>query len=165
FATQLLGDLGADIIKIEAPGKGDDTRHFPPFLRELSHYFIALNRSKRSIVLDLRRPEAVAIVKKLVEKSDVVVENFRPGVMERLGLGYDTLSAINSRLVYCGISGFGATGPMSDKPSFDIVTQALSGAMSVNGEPGQPPVKLGLPLGDMVGGVYGSIAVLAALNE
>lgn len=165
FATQLLGDLGAEIIKIEAPGKGDDTRSFPPFLGPLSHYFIALNRGKKSIVLDLRQPEAINIVHKMVEHVDVVVENFRPGVMDRLGLGYDKLSEINPRLIYCGISGFGATGPMRDKPSFDIVTQALSGAMSVNGEPGQPPVKLGLPLGDMVGGIYGSIAILAALNE
>ena len=165
FATQLLGDLGADIVKIEAPGKGDDTRHFPPFLGELSHYFIALNRSKRSIVLDLRKPEAIEIVRRMAATADVVIENFRPGVMDRLGLGYAALAAINPRIVYCAISGFGATGPMSDKPSFDIVTQALSGAMSVNGEPGQPPVKLGLPLGDMVGGIYGSIGVLAALNE
>ncbi|MGE0726226.1 MAG: CaiB/BaiF CoA transferase family protein, partial [Alphaproteobacteria bacterium] len=117
FATQLLGDLGADIVKIEAPGKGDDTRHFPPYLGGVSHYFIALNRSKRSLVLDLRKPEAIEIVRRLAAEADVVVENFRPGVMDRLGIGYAALSAINPRLVYCGISGFGATGPMAGRPS------------------------------------------------
>ena len=165
FATQILSDLGAEIIKLEPPGKGDETRGFPPHRGGESHYFIAINRGKRSLVIDLRKDEGKAVVKKLVAEVDVVVENYRPGVMDRLGLGYDVLSAINPKLVYCAISGFGMTGPMRDKPSFDIVTQALSGAMSVNGEAGRLPVKLGLPIGDLCGGIFGSIGILAAVIE
>lgn len=165
FATQILSDLGAEIIKLEPPGTGDETRGFPPHRGGESHYFIAINRGKRSIVVDLRSDEGKNIVKRLVATVDVVVENYRPGVMDRLGLGYDVLSAINPGLVYCAISGFGLTGPMRDKPSFDIVTQALSGAMSVNGEAGRLPVKLGLPMGDLCGGIFGSIGILAAIIE
>ena len=165
FATQILSDLGAEIIKLEPPGAGDETRGFPPHRGGESHYFIAINRGKRSIVVDLRSDEGKQVVKTLVATVDVVVENYRPGVMERLGLGYEVLSAINPGLVYCAISGFGMTGPMRDKPSFDIVTQALSGAMSVNGEAGRPPVKLGLPIGDLSGGIFGSIGILAAIIE
>jgi len=165
YATLILGDLGAKIIKIEAPGKGDDTRGFPPFHNDLSHYYTAMNRNKASLAIDLRQAEGRDIALRLAEQSDVLVENFRPGVMDRLGLGYQQIAARNPRIVYCSISGFGMEGPLSDKPSFDIVTQALSGAMSVNGEPGGGPAKLGLPLGDMVGGINGSIAILAALTE
>ena len=164
YATQSLGDLGAEVIKVEPPG-GDDTRGFPPFIGKESHYYLALNRSKKSVVIDLKHDDGKALLRRLAEKSDVLVENYRPGVMDKLGLGYDTLSALNPGLIYCAISGFGQTGPLRDKPSFDIVTQAMSGALSVNGEKGRPPVKLGLPVGDMVGGVYGPIAILAALNE
>ena len=165
FATQILSDLGAEIIKLEPPGKGDDTRGFPPHRGGESHYFIAINRGKRSLVIDLRSDEGKQVVKQLVTGVDVVVENYRPGVMDKLGLGYDVLSAINPGLVYCAISGFGMTGPMRDKPSFDIVTQALSGAMSVNGEAGRLPVKLGLPMGDLCGGIFGSIGILSAIIE
>jgi crotonobetainyl-CoA:carnitine CoA-transferase CaiB-like acyl-CoA transferase len=167
FLTQLLGDLGAEIIKIEAPGGGDETRHFPPFISgsDESHYFLAINRNKKSVVIDLKAPEGKVIIEDLVRKSDAVIENFRPGVMEKLGFGYVALSALNPSLVYCSVSGFGMTGPWKDQPSFDIVTQALSGVMSINGEPEQRPVKLGLPMGDMVGGIYGSIAVLSSLYE
>jgi crotonobetainyl-CoA:carnitine CoA-transferase CaiB-like acyl-CoA transferase len=164
YATQSLGDLGAEVLKIEPP-RGDDTRHFPPFVGRESHYFLALNRNKKSVVIDLKQEEGRELLLRLAEKSDVLIENYRPGVMDRLGLGYEALSAINPRLVYCSISGFGQTGPLRDKPSFDIVTQALSGVLSVNGEAGRPPVKLGLPIGDMVGGVYGPIAILSALYE
>jgi crotonobetainyl-CoA:carnitine CoA-transferase CaiB-like acyl-CoA transferase len=165
FATQLLGDLGAEILKIEAPGKGDETRKFPPFVNGESHYFLALNRHKKSLVVDLQIPDGAEIVRKLVRTADILVENFRPGVMDRLGLGYDALAALNPRLIYCAISGFGLTGPLRDKPSFDIVTQAMTGALSVNGEFGRPPVKLGIPLGDMVGGVFGPLGILAAMHE
>ncbi len=165
FATQILSDLGADVIKLEPPGAGDETRGFPPHRGGESHYFIAINRGKRSIVVDLRQDEGKQIVKKLVADVDVVVENYRPGVMDKLGLGYDVLSAINPRLIYCAISGFGLSGPLRDKPSFDIVTQALSGAMSVNGEAGRLPVKLGLPMGDLCGGIFGSIGILSAIIE
>jgi crotonobetainyl-CoA:carnitine CoA-transferase CaiB-like acyl-CoA transferase len=165
FATQILSDLGADIIKLEPPGSGDDTRGFPPHKGGESHYFVAINRGKRSMVVDLRREEGKEIVRKLVADVDVVVENYRPGVMDKLGIGYDVLSAINPQLIYCAISGFGLTGPLRDKPSFDIVTQALSGAMSVNGEAGRLPVKMGLPMGDLCGGIFGAIGVLSAIIE
>ncbi len=165
FVTQILGDLGAHVFKIEAPGHGDETRTFAPHVGGESHYFLGLNRNKKSLQIDLQTPEGVDLVKRLVAQADVVVENFRPGVMQRLGLGYEALREINPRLIYCAVSGFGMDGPLRDKPSFDIVTQAMSGAMSLNGEPGRDPVKLGLPLGDMVGGIFGSIGVLSALHE
>nr|WP_272875996.1 CoA transferase [Neoroseomonas soli] len=165
LAAQFLGDLGAEILKVEPPGKGDETRGFAPFVGGESHYFLGLNRGKRSLVLDLRKPEGADILRRLVATADVLVENFRPGVMERLGLGAEALMALNPRLIYCAISGFGMTGPLRDKPSFDIVTQALTGVLSVNGEPGHPPAKLGLPIGDMSGGIFGAIAILSALHE
>jgi crotonobetainyl-CoA:carnitine CoA-transferase CaiB-like acyl-CoA transferase len=164
-ASLALADLGAEVIKVEPPGAGDETRTFPPMRDGESHYFLSINRGKKSIVLDLKSAEGVQIAKDLVAKSDIVIENFRPGVMDRLGLGYEELSAINPRLIYCAISGFGMTGPLRDQPSFDIVMQALSGALSVNGEMGGTPVKLGLPMGDLVGGVNGPMAILAALHE
>jgi crotonobetainyl-CoA:carnitine CoA-transferase CaiB-like acyl-CoA transferase len=164
YATQSFADLGAEVIKVEPPA-GDDTRGFPPFVGKESHYFLALNRSKKSVVIDLKQDEGKDLARRLAETCDILVENYRPGVMEKLGLGYETLSELNPGLIYCSISGFGQTGPLRDKPSFDIVTQAMSGALSVNGEKGRAPVKLGLPIGDMVGGVYGPIAVLAALHE
>ena len=164
-ASLALADLGAEVIKIEPPGSGDETRSFPPFRDGESHYYIGNNRGKKSIVIDLKSPEGLALAKDLAAECDIVVENYRPGVMDRLGLGYETLSAINPRLIYCAISGFGMTGPLRDRPSFDIVAQALSGVLSVNGEPGRMPVKLGLPMGDLVGGINGPIGILAALYE
>ena len=165
FCTMSLGDLGAEVLKIEPPDRGDETRHFPPFIAGESHYFLGINRNKKSLVIDLQQPKGAEILRKLVASADIVVENYRPGVMDRLGLGYDALAEINPRLIYCAISGFGLSGPLRDKPSFDIVTQALSGALSINGERGHMPVKLGIPLGDMVGGVFGPMAILAALHE
>ena len=165
FATQSLGDLGAEVLKIEPPGNGDETRHFPPFVGGESHYFLGINRNKKSLVVDLQQEAGKEILRRLAATADILVENYRPGVMDRLGLGYAALAEINPRLIYCAISGFGLSGPMRDKPSFDIVTQALSGALSINGERGHMPVKLGIPLGDMVGGVFGPMAVLAALHE
>jgi crotonobetainyl-CoA:carnitine CoA-transferase CaiB-like acyl-CoA transferase len=165
FATQSLGDLGAEVLKIEPPGGGDETRRFPPFIEGESHYFLGINRNKKSLVVDLQQEAGKEILRRLVADADILVENYRPGVMERLGLGYAALSALNPRLIYCAISGFGLSGPMRDKPSFDIVTQALSGALSINGERGHMPVKMGIPLGDMVGGVFGPMAILAALHE
>ncbi len=165
FATQSLGDLGAEVLKIEPPGGGDETRRFPPFIAGESHYFLGINRNKKSLVIDLQQPAGADILRRLVARADILVENYRPGVMGRLGLGYDRLAEINPRLIYCAITGFGLTGPLSDKPSFDIVTQALTGALSINGERGHMPVKLGIPLGDMVGGVFGPMAILAALHE
>ncbi len=164
-ASLALADLGAEIIKVEPPGLGDETRTFPPFRDGESHYYIAINRGKKSIVIDLKSDEGVQLAKDLAAKCDIVIENYRPGVMDRLGLGYDELSRINPGLIYCAISGFGMTGPLKDRPSFDIVLQAMSGALSVNGEPDGLPMKLGIPLGDLVGGINGPIAILAALHE
>src|SRR6266567_1135876 len=151
FATQSLGDLGAEILKIEPPGGGDETRRFPPFIAGESHYFLGINRNKKSLVIDLQQAAGADILRRLAAGADILVENYRPGVMDRLGLGYEALAALNPRLIYCAISGFGLNGPLSDKPSFDIVTQALTGALSINGERGHMPVKLGIPLGGMLG--------------
>jgi formyl-CoA transferase len=164
-ASLALADLGAEVLKIEPPGTGDETRSFPPFREGESHYFLSVNRGKKSIVVDLKTAAGVALAQALAAKSDILIENYRPGVMDRLGLGYEALSAINPRLIYCAISGFGMTGPLRDRPSFDIVMQALSGALSINGEPGRPPTKLGIPLGDLVGGVNGPMGILSALYE
>jgi crotonobetainyl-CoA:carnitine CoA-transferase CaiB-like acyl-CoA transferase len=164
FASQMLADLGAEVIKVEPPD-GDDTRHFPPMRAGVSHYFLSVNRSKKSIVVDLKTEAGADLVRQLAGKSDILIENYRPGVMDRLGLGYEKLAAGNPGLIYCAISGFGINGPLRERPSFDIVVQALSGALSVNGELGREPTKLGIPLGDLVGGVYGPIGILAALHE
>jgi len=164
-ASLALADLGAEVFKIEPPGTGDETRSFPPIRDGESHYYLAINRGKKSLVVDLKSPEGVALIKDLAARCDVVVENYRPGVMDRLGLGYEALSAVNPRLIYCAISGYGQTGPLKDQPSFDIVLQAMSGALSVNGEPDGPPTKMGIPLGDLVGGINGPISILAALHE
>ena len=164
-ASLALADLGAEVFKIEPPGIGDETRGFPPVRGGESHYFLSINRGKKSIVIDLKAPDGLALVKDLAAKCDVVIENYRPGVMDRLGLSYEVLSAINPGLIYCSISGYGQTGPLKDNPSFDIVLQAMSGAFSLNGEPGRLPTKLGLPMGDLVGGINGPIAILGALFE
>ncbi len=164
-ASLALADLGAEVIKIEPPGTGDETRSFPPFRDGESHYYLSINRGKKSMVVDLKSDEGLALVKDLAKKCDILIENYRPGVMNRLGLGYEVLADINPTLIYCSISGFGMTGPLRDRPSFDIVLQALSGAMSVNGEPGGVPTKLGIPLGDLVGSINGPISILAALHE
>src|ERR1700732_438376 len=150
FATQSLGDLGAEVLKIEPPGGGDETRRFPPFTEGESHYFLGINRNKKSLVVDLQQEAGKEILRRLVVQSDILVENYRPGVMAGLGLGWPALAEINPRLIYCAISGFGLSGPLRDKPSFDIVTQALSGALSINGEGGHMPVTL---------------AILAALHD
>ncbi|MEO5586985.1 MAG: CaiB/BaiF CoA-transferase family protein [Novosphingobium sp.] len=164
-ASLALADLGAEVIKIEPPGTGDETRTFPPMRDGESHYFLSVNRGKKSIVVDLKSPEGVALVKDLAAKCDIVVENYRPGVMDRLGLGYAALSAVNPRVIYCAISGYGQTGPLKDNPSFDIVLQAMSGALSMNGDPDGLPTKLGIPLGDLVGGINGPIGIVSALYE
>jgi len=160
-----LADLGAEVIKVEPPGTGDETRGFPPHRDGVGHYFLSVNRGKKSIVIDLKSEAGAALARDLAAKCDILVENYRPGVMDRLGLGYETLSALNPGLIYCAISGFGMTGPLRDRPSFDIVLQAMSGVLSVNGELGALPTKLGIPLGDLVGGINGPIGILAALYE
>ncbi len=165
LCSMILGDLGAEVIKIEERDGGDQTRTIPPFVNGESHYFVAINRNKKSVALDARTPEGQALLLKIAARCDVVLENFRPGVLDRLGLSEARLKEVNPRLIVCSISGFGSTGPMRDKPSFDLVTQALSGVMSINGYPDGPPTKLGLPLGDIGGGLWAAIGVLAALAE
>jgi crotonobetainyl-CoA:carnitine CoA-transferase CaiB-like acyl-CoA transferase len=166
FGTLILADLGADVIKVEEPGEGDGVRGIDPFYPgEVSHYFLAINRNKRSIVVDMKSEQGRDLVLDLVEKSDVVIENFRPGVMERLGLGFEQLKARRADVILCSISGFGRDGPLRDRPSFDLVTQARSGVMSITGEPDGPPTKMGLPMGDLSGGLWGAIAILAALHR
>ncbi|MFT4025232.1 MAG: CoA transferase [Novosphingobium sp.] len=164
-ASLALADLGAEVIKIEPPGSGDETRTFPPIRDDESHYFLSVNRGKKSIVIDLKSSKGIQLAKDLAAKCDIVVENYRPGVMDRLGLGYAALSVNNPGLIYCAISGYGQTGPLKDNPAFDIVLQAMSGALSMNGEAHGLPTKLGIPLGDLVGGINGPIGVLAALYE
>lgn len=165
FCSLILADLGAEVIKIEEIEQGDQTRTVPPFVNGESHYFLAINRNKSSVALDARTPEGQDLLRKLALQCDVVLENFRPGVMDRLGLGYETLRALKPEIILCSISGFGATGAMRDKPSFDLVTQALSGVMSINGYADGTPTKLGLPLGDIGGGLWAALGVMAALND
>ena len=170
--TQILGDLGADVIKVEQPGKGDDTRGFaPPYLKDdqghetrESAYFASSNRNKRSITLDLSNPEGQAVARRLIEKSDVLVENFKKGGLAKYGLGYEQLKAINPRLVYCSITGFGQTGPYSSRPGYDVLIQAMGGFMSVTGEPEGEPQKAGIPIADIMAGMYATVAITAALR-
>jgi crotonobetainyl-CoA:carnitine CoA-transferase CaiB-like acyl-CoA transferase len=165
FCTQILADLGAEIIKVE-PFGGDSSRAIPPhFVGDDSAYYLGNNRSKRSIALDLKSPEGLRIARDLIARSDVVVENFRPGVCERLGLDVDALRAERPDLVWASISGFGQTGPWRDRPAYDMIVQALSGVMSLTGEVGRAPVRAGVPIGDLVAGLYAAIGVLAGLAE
>ncbi|HKT40695.1 MAG TPA: CoA transferase [Ktedonobacterales bacterium] len=164
FATMLLGDLGADVFKIERPGTGDDTRGWgPPFVGSESTYFFSVNRNKKSVVLDLRTDEGRAQARRLSLSCDVVVENFRPGYMDRVGLGYETLRAERSDIIYCGISGFGQTGPYRDRAGYDVPIQAMGGLMSITGEPERPPVKTGVALVDVIAAQYAFSGILAAL--
>lgn len=163
FASQTLLDLGARVIKVERPGTGDDTRAFPPFLAGESAYFATLNAGKQSIALDLRAEGDRAILDRLLPRADVLVENFRPGVMDRLGYGWAALSARFPRLVYAAVSGFGRTGPDALKPAYDMVVQARGGVMSITGEAGGPPVRVGASVGDIVAGMFLTQGILAAL--
>ena len=166
FATMTLADLGADVIKIEQPGSGDDTRQWgPPFQGDQAAYFLAVNRNKRSLAVDLKSPQGRALVRQLALKSDVVVENFRPGTAARLGLGYEELSRENPGLIYASISGYGQTGPDSLRPGYDAIAQARSGIMSVTGEADGPPVRVGVSSADLVAGMWATIGILAALHE
>lgn len=163
FATMILGDLGADVIKIEPPG-GDDTRSWgPPWIGIDSAYFMSVNRNKKSIIIDLKKPESREIIQELVKKSDVIVENFRPGVAEELGISYTKLSKINPRMIYCSISGFGQSGPYRDKPGYDLIALAMSGLMSITGEPDRPPVKFGVPIADLTTALFAVLSILSAL--
>ena len=163
--TMILGDLGATVIKVEQPGKGDDTRHFgPPYIAGESAYYLGLNRNKHSILIDFSTPEGKERLLKLLSTATVLVENFRPGALERQGLGYEALRAINPGLIYCSISGYGQTGPYALRPGYDFVAQAESGIMSVTGEIDGDPQRVGSPVGDISAGVYACISILAALR-
>lgn len=165
YCTQILADLGAEVTKVEAP-QGDLARHIPPhFVGKDSVYYLSVNRNKKSIVIDSRQPEGKALLQRLALQHDVIVENFRPGVAERLGLSYSELSKKRPGMIWCSISGFGQTGPYRDKPAYDMIVQALSGGMSLTGERGGAPVRAGIPIGDIAAGMYGTIGVLAALNR
>ena len=161
--TMMLADMGANVIKVEKPNGGDDNRRMgPPFIDGWSAGFLALNRNKRSLVLDLRDQRGQAAFRRLVDRADVVVENFRPGVMERLGLGYPELAKLKPELVYCTVSGFGSTGPYRNRGGFDLVAQGMSGLMSITGHPDQPPAKVGVPITDISAGMLAANGVLCA---
>ncbi|HEY3884874.1 MAG TPA: CoA transferase [Vicinamibacterales bacterium] len=164
YCTMQLGDLGARVIKIEQPGRGDDTRAWgPPFVQGESAYFLSINRNKESLALDLKSPRARPILDALLARVDVVVENFRPGTMDRLGLGYDAISAGHPRLVYCSISGFGQTGPRHIEAGYDAMMQAEGGLMSITGAEDGPPFRLGVAIGDIATGMFAVQGILAAL--
>lgn len=170
FCTMMLADMGANVIKIEVPNGGDDTRAYPPFRehnlngeRE-SLYFANINRNKKGITLNLKAPEGKEIFKELVKKADIVVENYRPGVMDKLGLGYDVLKEINPRIIYAAVSGFGCYGPYHLRPGYDILGQAMGGMMAITGPKGGEPTRAGSALGDMLGGLHVTIGILAAVN-
>jgi len=160
--TMILADLGADVVKLE-PLHGDDSRVFPPFKKEESAYFMSINRNKRSIAIDLKSEKGMAICKRLVEWADVIVENFKTTTMKKLGLDYDSVSKIKKNLIYAAVSGFGHTGPYSEKPAYDVVAQAMSGMMSITGGSDGRPVRVGSSIGDIMAGNHAAEAVLAAL--
>ena len=163
FCTMSLGDMGAEVIKVEEPGKGDDTRGWPPFVHGEATYFLSVNRNKKSLTLDLKAPDGQEILRRLLASADVVVENFRPGTMERLGFGYETLERANPRLIYCSISGFGESGPEAHRPGYDLIVQGESGVMDITGFPDGPPVKVGNSIGDLVAGMAAAQGITLAL--
>jgi CoA:oxalate CoA-transferase len=165
FCTMMLAELGARVIKVEHPDGGDDSRHFPPFLEGQSLYFASLNRGKESIALDLKAEADRQVFLSLVRRADVLAENFRPGTLDRLGLGFEQLQAVNPRLIYAAVSGFGDTGPWRHKPAYDLIVQALGGLMSVTGSPGGQPTKAGTSIGDITGGLLLLSGVGAALHQ
>ena len=163
FGSMFLGDMGAEVIKVEEPAKGDDTRGWPPFVGGEATYFLSVNRNKKSLTLNLKAPEGQAILRKLIARADVVLENFRPGTMERLGFGYERLRAVNRRLVYCSISGFGESGPEASRPGYDLIVQGESGIMDLTGFPDGPPVKVGNSIADLVAGMAAAQGITLAL--
>ena len=165
YATMVLSDLGARVIKIERPDGGDDSRHIGPFKDGESAYFASINRGKQSLALDLKDSADRAVLDALLARADVLVENYRPGVMARLGLGFDAVHARHPRLIYASVSGFGQTGPDAAKPAYDMIVQAMGGIMSVTGWPGGPPTRVGTSIGDITAGLFLVTGILAALHE
>lgn len=164
--TMMLADLGADVIKIEAPGKGDDTRQWgPPFAGGEAAYYLSVNRGKRSMTLNLGDERGRDILRALVQNADVLIENFRCSTMEKWGLGYESLKALNPRLVYCAVTGYGQNGPYHDRPGYDFIIQAQGGTMSITGEEDGQPMKVGVAIVDITAGLYATVAILAALRE
>lgn len=164
YCTMMLADFGANVIKVEIPGKGDDTRAMGPIKNGASMYYANVNRNKKGVTLNLKAPEGKELFKELVKKADVVVENYRPGVMDKLGLGYDELKKVNPRIIYAAVSGFGCYGPNSQRPGYDIIAQAVGGLMSISGHPGGQPTRVGSAMGDMLGGMNLTIGILMALH-
>ena len=165
YCTMVLADLGARVIKIEAPDGGDDSRRYGPFVNGKSAYFMAMNRGKESIALDLKVEADRTIFERLLERADVLVENFRPGAMERLGYGWETLHARHPRLIYAAASGFGHSGPYAPKPAYDMVVQGMGGIMSITGHPGGPPTRVGASIGDITAGLFTAIGIASALHH
>jgi crotonobetainyl-CoA:carnitine CoA-transferase CaiB-like acyl-CoA transferase len=164
FCTKMIGDMGATIVKVEPPPRGDDTRLWgPPFINGISTYFLSINRNKRSIGLNLKSPQGQEVLWKLVDRADVLVENFRPGVLDKLGFGFDAVSARNPRLIYASISGYGQTGPYRNRPGYDVVAQGESGVVDLTGEPDRQPVKVGASIADIVAGLYAYQGILLAM--
>jgi len=164
FCGMLLADMGADVVKVEHPEGGDTLRSWPPINAGYSENFASLNRNKRSVTLNLKNQDDLALLRRLASEADVLIENNRPGVMERLGVGYAQLHELNPKLVFCSISAYGQSGPRSQEGGFDLTVQAMSGIMSVTGEPGQPPVKCGVPLADFAAGLYAGFGIVSALR-
>lgn len=167
YATMILADLGAEVIKVEIPGSGDMSRKWPPYYgsTDVSHYFFSINRGKKGLTLNLKSERGKEIARRLIAQADILVENMVPGTMAKLGLGYEDVKDLNPRLIYASCSGFGHDGPYRDRPAFDIIVQAMAGTMSVTGEKGRPPVRVGFSIGDIAGGMYTAVGVLAALVE
>ncbi|MEN3952012.1 CoA transferase [Iodidimonas sp. SYSU 1G8] len=163
YCTMVLADLGARVIKVETPGTGDDSRHIGPFIEDKSAYFMSLNRGKESIALDLKADGDRAIFDDLLARADILVENYRPGVMEKLGYGWEALHARFPRLIYAAASGFGHTGPYKTRPAYDMVVQGMGGIMSITGHPGGPPTRVGSSVGDITAGLFATIGINAAL--
>ena len=164
YCTMLLGDLGADVIKVERPDGGDDARRMPPFVRGRSQPFAVWNRNKRSMTADLKQPQDIELLRQLAFRADVLVENFRPGTLARLGLGWEALSAANPRLIWCAISGFGQTGPWADHGGLDMMAQGMSGLMAGNGPPDGEPYRLPIAITDVTAGMFSALSVMAALQ-
>ena len=163
FCTMLLADMGADVIKVEKPDGGDDTRRMgPPFLNGESAAFLGINRNKRSVILNIKDEQGVGIAHRMAKDADVLIQNFRPGTLERIGLGYQDMQKLNPALIYCNISGFGNTGPYKDRGGFDLVAQGMSGLMSITGLPDSLPVKVGVPITDLNAGMYATYGILSA---
>jgi CoA:oxalate CoA-transferase len=162
YASMILADFGADVIKIESPDTGDDSRAFGPFIGKESAYFMSLNRGKRSMTLNLKETKAKELFREMVKKADVVLENYRPGTMEKFGLGYEELKAINPRIIYAACSGFGHTGPYAAKPAYDVIVQGMGGIMSITGQEDGEPTRVGASIGDITAGLFTAIGIMIA---